>query len=324
MSKMSDGVRKAGRLPALLICVLSQLLLAGCQHSQLRWNTVHQSRTLTDIYEKQVLDNLAMFVHESNSLPFFAFPNSGASEVDDTGGAQSTIGWAQHGFASANLNLSGSRAMKESWQLTPVYDPRRLELMRCAYQQTLANCGIACRVDGCPNCDIIAKKFYGIKAGGLADFTNQKGITTPACFNSVAWFDCGCKSQIPKKCGCLKVGHYCGTYVWVAPGGQDELSKLTLTILDYAFNTPAPATPKDPTAPLKSVTEVITYIGKDGMPSTQAEAVKVSKTTTESNVESALGGGGDDGATIDATPLAPPNTGSLLPFNQSLRTLTPQ
>ena len=65
--------------PVVLAAVgLLTYMAAGCTHTQLRWNTVQQSRTLTDIYEQQVLNNLAMFVYDPNSLPFFSFPNAGA------------------------------------------------------------------------------------------------------------------------------------------------------------------------------------------------------------------------------------------------------
>ena len=48
-----------------------------------------------------------------------------------------------------------------------------------------------------------------------------------------------------RKCkGCLKVGQYCGMHIWVLPGGQDELTKLTLNILNYAYNDPTPGRTK--------------------------------------------------------------------------------
>jgi hypothetical protein len=34
------------------------------------------------------------------------------------------------------------------------------------------------------------------------------------------------------------VGEYCGVYVWVEPEGRDQLTKLTLAILDFAVNNP--------------------------------------------------------------------------------------
>jgi hypothetical protein len=80
------------------------------------------------------------------------------------------------------------------------------------------------------------------------------------------WFCVGTKKDVPKHCECLRVGHYCGVYVWVPPEGQDELTKLTLAILDYAFY--------DPKAEEVSVKQVTAYFDADNKPTTEAKAVK--------------------------------------------------
>ena len=41
--------------------------------------------TLSDIYTQQVLNNLAMFIRNPDALPFFAFPNQGTTQIQDTG-----------------------------------------------------------------------------------------------------------------------------------------------------------------------------------------------------------------------------------------------
>jgi hypothetical protein len=184
--------------------VLLPLLLAaaGCTHTQLRWNTVQQSRTLTEIYEQQVLDNLAMFVTDPNSLPGFAYPNAGGSNVQDSASAGSMTNWVRNGgFSTQGLNLSGSRGMSESWTMTPIYDVRRLELMRCAYQQALVATGVYSNLSGCPNCEKLQRKFYTGNEDGsddVATFTNKTGRTTPACLAPVCWFGHGERKCLPK------------------------------------------------------------------------------------------------------------------------------
>lgn len=77
------------------------------------------------------------------------------------------------------------------------------------------------------------------------------GIITPYCIeNSHCWFCVGPKKAVPKECGCGFVGHYCDTWVWVPPAGRDELSKLTILIVDIAFYDP----PQPPAAPMVSFT----------------------------------------------------------------------
>ena len=115
--------------------VLAVSMLAGCTHVQLRKNTVRQSETHSEIYEQQVMDNLAKFVYDQGALPHFAIANAGASGVEDSGNINGQLNWDRfsHGFASAFLGGSVSRRANESWTLVPVSDPRRLQLMRCAY-----------------------------------------------------------------------------------------------------------------------------------------------------------------------------------------------
>jgi hypothetical protein len=260
---------------SLLVALTAIVSLSGCAHTHLRWNTTHQARTLTDIYEQQVLDNLARFVVEPGALPSFAYPNAGGADVADNGSIGGDTGWDPFGFVSQSLSLGAGRQTSESWTLEPIYDVRRLELMRCAYQHSLFSAGLNPNFSACPDCDKIQRTFYlGAPSGSygtpdvLGTWTAATGRTTPACFEAVRWLGVGDKKCVPKE-KCLKVGHYCGTYVWVCPGGQDELTKLTLTILDYAFVTSA-TPPEPPPTPMK----VVTWYFKDGAASTASEATR--------------------------------------------------
>jgi len=129
--------------------------------------------------------------------------------------------------------------------------------------------------DGCPDCDKLQRAFY---LGGadqkydkepaldfLATFSRKKGRTTPACFVSTQWLCCS--DSRPKTCDCVKYGHYCGKYVWIAPGGQNELSKLTMVILDYAF------TPQG-TKPSGETKEVTWYFDANGLAVERGSAVQ--------------------------------------------------
>ena len=71
-------------------------------------------------------------------------------------------------------------------------------------------------------------------------YPQYPGLITPSCIpTDRCWFGWGCKSDVPKDCSCLLVGHYCDTYVWVPAEGRDELSKLTILVLDIAYYDPA-------------------------------------------------------------------------------------
>lgn len=133
----------------------SALYFTGCTHLQLQHNAVKQSNSLTTIYQKQVIDNLAMFVHDPYSVPSFAIPNAGQSIVID-GGSVTVGSGAFTGRFWKFIGVGGSRQMQEAWTLAPVTDPDKLRLMRCAYQRAI---GVPC--EPCVDCCSIEKGFYG-------------------------------------------------------------------------------------------------------------------------------------------------------------------
>ena len=266
------GIDKLG----LGAAVIGMSLSIGCAHRQLRWDTIKQSQTLTSIFEQQVLDNVAMFVYSPDSLPFFSFPNAGGSDVNDSGNIAGAINWARAapGFDSANLGLGANRSLTESWTLTPITDPRKLERMRCAYQQAIVPCTGGTMSAACPNCERAFKEFYGSDLKDPKEVVGPDGgpaRVTSACIGHNCWFGFGCKKCVPRGCGCecIKVGHHCGVYVWVLPAGQEELTKLTLAILDFAmYDAPPP--------PTKNVTW---YFDADGNPSNSENAARVEEAT---------------------------------------------
>jgi hypothetical protein len=249
----------------MLVVAATLAFAGGCTHMQLQRNTVRQARTLSDIHQQQVLNNLAMFVYDYNSLPSFSIPNQGGSNVTDTGDAAVSAGFSRGAgaflFDALGLDFRASRQAQESFTLTPVNDPRKLELMRCAYQQAVANCGRGDVSQHCPDCETLMKNFYTGDPDG--DIANTHGIVNSECLKPNCWFGFGCKKCVPKDCPCNYVGEYCGCYVWVLPGGRNELAKLTLAILDYAVNSPPQLRQK----------EVVYYLDEYGLPTTQARSV---------------------------------------------------
>ena len=139
-------------LDKAVLLIVSMLTFAGCTHTQLRWNTVKQSETLTDIYQQQVLDNLALFVSNPHAVPHFMLANGGTTDVTDGG----TFSGGRLDEFRANGAFGASRSMKEAWGLDPVRDPDKLRRMRCAYQRAVGVCS-----DTCNDCCSIEKRFHG-------------------------------------------------------------------------------------------------------------------------------------------------------------------
>jgi len=148
------------RRPFLILTLCCLAAARGCTtHRALRRSTVRQAETVMDIQQQQVLDNLAKFVHDPYAIPSFALATSGVSGVTDSGNAGTGIGWVASGFNAVGIDLGGGRSVDGNWTMTPITDPRKLELMRCAYQRVLANCGVA-QSAGCLDCTKRFNKFY--------------------------------------------------------------------------------------------------------------------------------------------------------------------
>lgn len=332
-----------GRNTATALVASLMLFVEGCAHQQLRWNAVQQSRTLTDIYEQQVLDNLAMFVQDQGSLPFFAFPNGGGTDVTDEGGAGTDLKWNATTFVDGVLRFNGRRNMKQAWTLSPVTDPRRLELMRCAYQQVVSQVAAGDEMrTSCPDCERIYKRFYlgtPTSVQTVAEHTAASGKVTAACLSAGGWFAWGCSRCVPRNCEGLKVGRYRQTCVWVLPGGQEELSKLTLVMLDFATNQPQPTPPSTTKVTTKEVTW---YFDGAGNSTTKDKAHREVRATVPYDQPTGFGTGVRGSAAeaqvfgravagpetreleVAPAPFAPPNGAPFLLFENYREFLTPE
>jgi hypothetical protein len=238
-----------------VVCIL--MFAPGCTAIQLQRSYNTQAKTLSLLYEQQVLDNLAMFSTNASATPFFAVPSDGINQVTDSAGA----GLSDEAFTGrflAHLSGSAGRTKNQSWGLKPVTDPDRLRLMQCAYQRALGT-----PQSQCPECCELEKDWEGPKY----DCNNP-------CAISSGWVCCSDQWKDVPKCCCDHFGKHCGVYVWVDPCHRSEFSKLVLKIVEYAAGTPY-------SGPVK---EVRYYINADGTPGTIGQHSKV----VIANVDAAL------------------------------------
>jgi hypothetical protein len=278
------------RLPYLL-CLCLGAMTTGCMHTQLRNNSVNEAMTVGDLQTQQVMNNLAMFVYNYNSMPYFAYPNQGSAIITDQVSGGATAAWGRPITSGATapfkpahfgdfllnamgLSANAQRASQESFTLTPINDPRKLELMRCAYQIAVSNCGYGTPPRSCPDCQARLNTFYtGDVDGKISQMTS--GTITSDCLKGPCWFHVGCEKEVPD-CPCILVGHYCGVYVWVLQDGRNELTKLTLAILDYATHD----------APQRLTKDVTYYVDALGLPTDQKSGVGTIKATMAINEQS--------------------------------------
>jgi hypothetical protein len=290
------------------------------------------SQTLTELYQEQVLNNVARFVYDPGALPDFAVPTQGSTGVQDSGSGMFFIAWNRAGFDNTSLTGTAARQLNDSWTLTPVTDPRKLELMRCAYQRAVASCFPGQEQNECVDCVRRWAEFYlgtasphGTGEGGRATEAEiaqkvreeivRRGIVGPDCLNGPCWFHVGCRKSVPK--GCIYVGHYCDIYVWVCPGeGSQQLSDLTIAILDFATRDAAALLTKEVRLATKTAlgdVDVSATVGID-----EDLAAVIDELKHGYNSESKL-------IRRHARPERTPTPGAfLLPLQQSLRALPPQ
>jgi hypothetical protein len=204
------------------------LPLCGCTHIALQKDTVKTTDTLTELQFKQVLDNVARFHYNPDTVPSFAVTTAGTVSVQDqkTAGVSPTysptLTFHQQGggalpILSLLFPLSCQRTVQENWSLTPITDADNLRRLRCAYRLLVMG-------EATPNyefCRKQMKEFFAGEEADLADYYPPRG-----------WYHIGRKKAVPKD-ACY-VGCYCSTYVWVTPEGMNGLATFTMGALDLA------------------------------------------------------------------------------------------
>jgi len=117
------------------VCAVVLVICCGCTHTRLQRNTISQGSTLTDLQYQQVLDNVAMFACNPDSLAWHIKINSGLVQVADQGS----------GFLGANLggpghlvpNLGLQRNVLHQWNVDPVIEAEDLKLLQLAYRKAV-------------------------------------------------------------------------------------------------------------------------------------------------------------------------------------------
>lgn len=155
-------------------------LFVGCVHVPLRKNTLKQAQSLSDLHEQQVLSNIAKSIAEPNSVPYFAIPKAGSTQVTGTGGSTLSLVWNPRTIVSETLGLNASGTLSENWTLEPINNPDKLILMSCLLKHVSGK-----TYGECEDCEKRLTTF----------FKEKYPICLPQC-----WFHHGCKSDVPKHC----------------------------------------------------------------------------------------------------------------------------
>lgn len=109
-------------------------VLSGCTHLKLQHKTLRQGSTLPQLQRQQVLDNLAQFACDPNSLAWHMKITGGLVQVSDQGSASLLPG--QIG-AEVVPSVAAGRAVLEQWNVDAVIESGDLELLQLAYQKAV-------------------------------------------------------------------------------------------------------------------------------------------------------------------------------------------
>jgi hypothetical protein len=120
-----------------MLLAIGVFFATGCTASQLRYNTVGQFQTLTDLQHQVVLNNLAAFACNPDAIPAQANLTAGTTQVVDYSSANSQL--ANSAFNSLVVTLGLSRSHVDQWSSTPVTDEMTLRLLRVAYRRGLGS-----------------------------------------------------------------------------------------------------------------------------------------------------------------------------------------
>jgi hypothetical protein len=203
--------------------------LGGCAtQAALRNDTVRATNTLTDLLYRQVLDNVARFHNNPDTVPSFAVPTAGTVSVNDQVGAgvsptyAPTLTFAQQGagalpILSLLFPFSSQRTVTENWSLTPITDADNLRRLRCAYRLLVQGAATPTREYCCKQ----MKEFFAGEEAAVADYYPPRG-----------WYGVGGKKDVPRD-ACY-VGHHECTYVWVMPEGMNGLALFAMGAIDLA------------------------------------------------------------------------------------------
>ena len=131
------------------LMILLPFIGSGCQTTQLQQSTLHQAKSVTDLYYQQVLTNIAMLHGHPASLPYYSLPVSGQDVTQFSVSLSYTAGWDIITSATKLLDrylldkqtaaVTGGDTNIQTWNTDPTNDPNKLLLMKYAYEVAFGN-----------------------------------------------------------------------------------------------------------------------------------------------------------------------------------------
>ena len=188
----------------------------GCVADQMRTTAIQVAARVPDIYQSQVMDNLARTAANPGSMPYLSRVFNGTASTTDTASLLATLSGQTSKSFNFNYGISSlSRGIQANIGIEPIDNPDRLAAMQIAFRKVVAP-------------QTVTPDMYDSCLGYLLQDKNP-------CVNSIppqGWLHIGRKHDVPQ--GAAAASHCGATYVWVMPEDLDDLTRFTFFILNLA------------------------------------------------------------------------------------------
>lgn len=221
-----------------ILALMMILPMGGCAHRQLGRSTILTASSINPIEYGMVLDNIAMFTCEPETLPWHVRLGDGTVQIQDwagigqQGGGFTTFNGVRFGIN--NYGPQGSRRVSLQWGTDAVNDPDQLLALQDIYRRAIG-------LPPLPEPSFLAALRRARAGDGDRPGSGAQGRSAEARADAVAltisrggdvptgWFGVGRKCDVPKDA--RYVGHYGDRYAWVPPEGVGGLARFTLLVL---------------------------------------------------------------------------------------------
>ncbi len=210
------------------------LVAPGCAADQMRFTATRIAARVPEVYQTQVMENLARTAANPGSMPYLSRVFNGTASATYNASLVASLTGQPHAFTIVNSGLSSfSRGVQANIGIDPIDNPDKLAAMQIAYREVVAPLTVTPEIhDSC----------LGYL---LTDMNPCVGSMPPP-----GWLQIGRKLDVPR--GAAAVAHCGATYVWVMPQDLDALTRFTYFILNVATvssrGNSRPALPRTSTA----------------------------------------------------------------------------
>lgn len=191
------------------LVVAPALAGSGCASDQMRFTAVRVAARVPDVYQAQVMENLARTAANPGTMPYLSRLFNGTASATDTASGVGSLTGHAHAYTSVNYGLSAlTRAVQANIGLDPVDNPDKLAAMHLSYRSVVAPETVDPAIFKSCVDPFLTNKFD--------------------CVNSLpppGWLHSGGRQDVPH--GAAFVARCGATHVWVMPEDVGSLTQFT-------------------------------------------------------------------------------------------------